>query len=152
MEEEIWKSIPEFEKYQVSNLGRIKGTRFNIIKPYLIKGGYEIVSLSKNGVVYKKLLHRLITECFVSNPNNYNVVDHINRNKCDNRCINLRWVTNSQNSLNNPHREKEMFGLRWHKRGNGYYEIRFTVDGKERSFGTARTLEEAKQKRDDVLK
>lgn len=150
--EEIWKPIIEYENYYVSNQGKIKGPRCDNIKPYIIKGGYAIVSLHSNQVTKKKLVHRIVAEAFIENPQNHPTVDHINRIKHDNRAENLRWVTVSENNMNNPHRLKEMFGLRWHKRGSGYYEIRFTVDGKECSFGTATTLEEAKLKRDEALR
>ena len=43
--------------------------------------GYDYVQLSKNGVVSNKRVHRLIAQAFIDNPNNYDVVDHINRNK-----------------------------------------------------------------------
>lgn len=45
-----------------------------------------------------KLLHRIIAEHFVPNPDNLSFVDHINGDKADNRAANLRWVTKQQNS------------------------------------------------------
>lgn len=150
--EEEWKQISGFDKYQVSTRGRIKGPRCDDIKPFFTKNGYAIVTLCSNGSMSKKLVHRLVGEAFIDNQNNCNVIDHINRIPSDNRVENLRWVSVSDNNLNSCRRDKEMFGLRWHKRGNGYYEIRFTVNGKECSFGTAKTLDEAKRKRDEALK
>lgn len=149
--EEVWKHIDGFETYQVSTRGRVRGPRSDDIKPFFSKGGYAIVSLYANRRTTKKLVHRLVAEAFVDNPSGSPNVDHINRDRADNRSENLRWVTTSENNLNTLHRTKEMFGLRWHARGAGYYEIRFTANGKEHSFGTARTLEEAKQKRDAAL-
>ena len=37
---------------------------------------------------------------FVDNPNNYDVVDHINRVRTDNRLENLRWTTIRENNKN----------------------------------------------------
>lgn len=48
----------------------------------------------------KHFVHRLIATAFIPNPNNLPQVDHINRNKEDNRPINLRWVDNSENQKN----------------------------------------------------
>lgn len=45
-------------------------------------------------------MHRLVAKVFVSNPENYNQVDHINGNCLDNRAVNLRWVNNYINSRN----------------------------------------------------
>ena len=42
-------------------------------------------------------VHKLVAETFISNPNNYTEVDHIDRNKQNNKVSNLRWVTHQEN-------------------------------------------------------
>ena len=46
------------------------------------------------------MIHRIVAELFLPNPENKPCVDHINCNKHDNRAVNLRWVTYSENMLN----------------------------------------------------
>ena len=58
--------------------------------------GYLQVQIS--GKSY--LVHRLVAECYIPNTGNKPQVDHINRNKGDNRVENLRWATNSDNQRN----------------------------------------------------
>ncbi|KAK8886234.1 hypothetical protein M9Y10_041700 [Tritrichomonas musculus] len=58
--------------------------------------GYFCVGLNKK--IYLK--HRLIAKQFIPNPDNLPQVDHINRNRTDNRLENLRWVSSSTNLEN----------------------------------------------------
>ena len=66
------------------------------IKESTNSNGYIIVAL--NSKPYKK--HRLIALQFIPNPNNYNEVDHINRDRTDYHLNNLRWCSGSTNSKN----------------------------------------------------
>lgn len=101
---EIWKELEGFNgQYLVSTLGRLKSIPNKhhkieyIIKGTISKKGYLQVKLRKNGFSKIYLKHRLIAETFISNPNNYKQVNHINENKLDNSVENLEWCTNKQN-------------------------------------------------------
>jgi hypothetical protein len=93
-----WKIIEEFPNYLVSTDGRvrnnIKGTEMN---PFL-HGGYLCVTVRKHSKGYTRKIHRLVAKTFIDNPNNYDIIDHINNVKTDNNVLNLRWVTCSQNT------------------------------------------------------
>ena len=60
------------------------------------RSGYLRVQI--NGKFYK--VHRLVAETFIQNPENKSQVDHINRNRTDNRVENLHWCTPSENCRN----------------------------------------------------
>lgn len=50
---------------------------------------------------YKEyLVHRLVAETFIPNPEEKQQVDHINRDREDNRVENLRWVDSCENQRN----------------------------------------------------
>ena len=93
---EIWRNISgfgEYDKfYQVSNLGNVKSLNYNhtskekIIKPRISNVGYNRVMLSNNGIRKMYLIHRLVAEAFIPNPNNYPCVNHIDENK-QNNCV-----------------------------------------------------------------
>lgn len=109
--EEIWKNINGYEGlYQVSNLGRVrsldryrkgKANSDTFCKGREIKhrasNGYRIINLCKNGKYEFKLIHRLVAEAFIPNPNNFPCVDHINGVRSDNNKDNLRWCTYKEN-------------------------------------------------------
>lgn len=94
-----WKDVPGFEgRYMVSNDGYV----FSVGKGVLLKGnqkktGYLEVTLAKNNRLTYKLLHRLVAEAFIPNPENKPQVNHKNGDKADNRASNLEWVTESEN-------------------------------------------------------
>lgn len=72
-------------------------------------------------------------------------LDHINRQKTDNRVVNLREVTNSENAQNRLIQSNNTSGFRgvsWHKRDKLWYS-RIVVDGKARLIGVFKTPEQA---------
>lgn len=111
---EEWRDVKGYEGlYQVSNKGNVKSI------PHLIKAnisggtritkgkekkarkgwhGYKTISLCKEGELKTCLLHRLVAEAFVDNPNNLPAVNHIDGDKDNNSCSNLEWCTNADNS------------------------------------------------------
>ena len=111
---EVWKDIKEYEGlYQVSNFGNVRSlTRFTIgirskklcnilikeriLKP-IISRGYLSTALHKNNKSYTHLIHRLVAQTFINNPDNKRTVNHINGIKTDNTLENLEWATDKEN-------------------------------------------------------
>ena len=94
---EYWQDIRGHEGYQVSNHGRVKNNKTGkILKPYLTRG-YLRVSLYNDSGRKCKLVHRLVAEAFLPNPDNKSDVNHINGCKTDANVCNLEWVSASEN-------------------------------------------------------
>jgi hypothetical protein len=110
--------------YEVSNLGRIKSlsrekkmnphgtwhlaiTRERILHPSQDASGYLHVRLCKDGTITLKKVHTIVAEAFLDyDPSQYDrtdssslVIDHVNRDKTDNRLVNLEVVTIEENAL-----------------------------------------------------
>ena len=134
---EVWKPIMGYEGlYEVSNLGRVrsfvKDKNGILLKGSKHKFGYTFHTLVNEYGRKAYLLHRLVAETFIPNPDNKPCIDHINGITSDNRVENLRWCTQKEN-INNPictHRQieshKGKYGI---KSSNHKAIIQFDLDG-----------------------
>lgn len=111
--QEIWRDICGYSGlYQVSNLGNVRSLGVHFIrsdgKPYTRDPrainpisnncGYLCVELHNRGLAKRFLVHRLVAQAFIPNPNNYPEINHIDENKTNNAVDNLEWCTHQQNS------------------------------------------------------
>jgi len=96
---EQWKDVVGYEGlYEISDSGNIRrGAR---MLSSSISNGYRYTHLCKEGIERSYTLHRLVALAFLPNPEAKPELDHINRNRADNRLVNLRWATRSENMLN----------------------------------------------------
>ena len=117
---ESWKDIKGFEGYyQISNFGNVRsldryvinnkngGERFingKLMKLTKVKGReesdtkYLVVNLRSYGSNKVSLVHRLVAEAFIPNPNNMPEINHKDGNKENNFVDNLEWCTYSENN------------------------------------------------------
>lgn len=111
----IWKDIAGYEGlYLVSDDGEVyalprkvsNGRGEFVRKGQLLKPGlrgrnnlkYKFVILSDGENIKHASVHRLVAEAFVDNPNNENVVNHIDKNTLNNKASNLEWCTQQYNN------------------------------------------------------
>ena len=94
------KDITGYEGiYQISDNAEVIVTKTGKIKkPWVNNKGYKCIDLSKGGKVKHVLLHRLMAEAFVPNPNNYPIVLHKDNDKTNLDPDNLTWGTYSENN------------------------------------------------------
>ena len=91
---EVWKRIKEFEDYEVSNYGNIRNGQ-KVFKRKKNKYYIQIV-LYMGGRKKRHLLHRLVAEYFLDNPQNKKTVNHKDGNKHNNHVDNLEWSTHKE--------------------------------------------------------
>ena len=104
-----WKPVNGYEGlYEVSDSGEVRScdryikTDIRHVKSRLIKGrilyqnpkstGYKTVDLCKDGKVKTTLVHRLVAEAFLPNPDGLRFVNHKDSNRANNAVRNLEWV------------------------------------------------------------
>ena len=96
---EVFLDVEGYEDlYEISNLGNVRNKASGkLLKPLKNSNGYLYVNLWKNGIGKFKLIHRLVAQSFIPNPNNYPQVNHIDKNKTNYNVENLEYCTAQYN-------------------------------------------------------
>lgn len=115
---EEFRDIKGYENlYQISNYGRVKslkrnvlcGNRYNnkkkkrtcqekILRLTKDKDGYYRIGLYKKPKRAYLIVHRLIAEAFIPNPNDFPCINHKDEVKTNNSIDNLEWCTVAYNN------------------------------------------------------
>ena len=103
---DVWRSLDPlgFPNYEVCSDGNIRNMSFKpprALKGSMLPTGYVVVTMSdRYGVQRNKRIHVLVATMFLSNQLDSATVDHIDRDRSNNKVSNLQWATKSQQSLN----------------------------------------------------
>lgn len=100
---ETWKPIQSYGgKYEVSDLGKVRmAATKQVLKPFNDPlQEYDRVMLYFGGKRRKVLVHTLVADAFLGIKPIGMEIDHLNTNIHDNRAVNLKYVTRSENRMN----------------------------------------------------
>lgn len=104
---EIWKPVPGFDGYEVSDLGRFRSHRPRrhevLLRPRIIAtrirpNGYLNISFRANGKRRPRLAHRVVAEAFLGPCPDGLEVSHENGDRTDNRLANLQYRSRMENN------------------------------------------------------
>jgi len=148
-DKEIWKAIPFFDGYEVSNFGRVRSYRKRNSKNFyeepkeinqeVLKTHckeYKRVILRKDGKGVHMYVHRLVAMAFIENEHNKPQVNHIDGNGLNNHVSNLEWVTNTENQIH------ARGGKRKVCKDRNSFRVHYTING-NRSSKNFKSKEEA---------
>jgi hypothetical protein len=105
----MWMKVNEYievsiegEVRSISRKVKIKNNKTRKVNGKILQqnkhhNGYMKISTKINGKPKTYLVHRLVANAFIANPNNKNQVNHIDGDKSNNHKNNLEWVTQSEN-------------------------------------------------------
>ena len=100
MQNVTWKPIVGWGgKDEVRDIGEVRSLNYKKTgktKNLLLfkdNRGYVSVQLTHKGKTHKVWVHRLVATAFISNPDNYTVVNHKDENPSNNYVKNLEWCT-----------------------------------------------------------
>ena len=139
--EENWKTIKDFEKYEVSNYGRVKSFNFNkekILKNGINSNGYYVIDLCNNKKHKTFNVHQLVAIAFLKHePNRHKlVVNHKDFNRLNNHIDNLEIVTQRENTnLKHIKSTSKYVGVCWDKNKNKWISA-IRINGKLKHLGT----------------
>lgn len=107
----MYKAIKGYEGfYEINELGQVRSVDRIVkvkdgsvrkrqgkeLKLQIDKGGYLVITLSKNGVYKTCKVHRLVAESFLPNPDDLPEIHHKNNDRKDNRVQNLMWISKAE--------------------------------------------------------
>ncbi len=96
------KQIKGYPDYFITEYGSVfsqkSGKNLKKLKSWRHRQGYLRVEFSGINGRSKKLVHRLVGEAFIPNPESKRTINHKNGIKTDNRVSNLEWNTHSENT------------------------------------------------------
>ncbi len=106
--------------------------------------GYYRVSVLINGRQRALLLHRVAYELYTNELLGSFVIDHIDRNKLNNKFSNLRKVSRKENNQNLAKRKSNKSGaVGIYQLPSGKWRAQIRVKGKNHHIGCFNTIEEA---------
>jgi len=103
---ETWKDIPDFDNYQVSNLGNVRSLNYRqtgktkVLMKHINSGGRHTLNLCKQGKRYSnRNISVLVARAFLNHKpcGNKLVVDHIDNNALNDKLYNLQIISHRLN-------------------------------------------------------
>ena len=131
---EEWKVIDDYERYEVSSFGRVRKSGYILSPIDVFSQGYYSVNLYKDSKPHSTPIHKLVARAFCENPNNYTVVNQIDKNKTNNMFGNLGWCVIRERTRNISLRKHNTSGNHGIRKDKNSWQARWNDnEGKQKS-------------------
>ena len=92
---EVWKKVKGYERYEISNLGRVFDSKKQILKlPSIKNHGRLFIWFDRKKQFY---ISRLVADAFIPNLLHKPQVQHLDNDPRNNVSLNLVWGTDKEN-------------------------------------------------------
>ena len=103
----MWKRIRKLPMYEVNEFGVVRNSKTHYVTTQRMNAhGYLYVQLKDGEKNNTYLVHRLVAEAFIPNPDKLPIVNHIDECCVHNSADNLEWVTYKDNSNHGTRNER----------------------------------------------
>ena len=150
---ENWKKLESFDlDYEISNLGNIR-LNGETIKSNKRGKGYLTVMLRKNNKSYPFYIHHLMAINYLNHKVQglKLVIDHIDNNKLNNNIVNLRIISNRENTTKTRKTASKYFGISYDK-SRKKWRAYAKHKGKQKTIGSFNTEIEAAKAYKEYIK
>ena len=168
MKAEIFKEVPGYDGYKISNLGRLVSVgrvvvrsngrpitiKNKILKPVVDDLGYHRYTLTNNFKRKHIRVHQLVAMAFLNHKRDgYKlIVDHIDNNPSNNNLDNLRVITQRENTNRNHLKSSSKYtGVSFCNRDNKW-KAQIQINGVNHFLGRFKTELEAHNTYQNKLK
>ncbi len=103
----MYKRLEKFPSYEINEFGVVRNSETKYVTTQRMnRSGYLYVQLTDGKKNYVCLVHRLVAETFLPNPNKLPIVNHIDECSVHNSVDNLEWVSYKENSNHGTRNER----------------------------------------------
>lgn len=142
-----WKIIDGFTDYKISDTGIVYSLKRNQeLKQYEKKQYLGVYLYNNNGKKYR-LVHRLVANAFIPNPENKPQINHKDENSKNNNVNNLEWCSAKYNSNYGTHKDK----IRKRMLENNHFKGKHHTETSKEKMRNAKLGKPSKRKRKVVI-
>lgn len=103
----MWKVISKYPLYEINEFGVVRNSITHYVTTQRMnRSGYLVVQLYDGEKNNMCLVHRLVAEMFIPNPENLPIVNHIDECCVHNSADNLEWISYKGNSNHGTRNER----------------------------------------------